>query len=146
MLLAEKANLLILDEPTNDLDVMTLSALESMLLDFGGSVLLVSHDRWLLDRVATGILAFEGDGQVVLHAGNHSEYRERVGAREGEGAAGGSSGTGHSAPATGGEARTDDAAADVDGGSTSPATPATAATAKAKPRSSRMPSGASSTA
>lgn len=76
-LLSQKCNLLLLDEPTNDLDVMTLSALEAMLLDFGGSLLLVSHDRWLLDRVSTAILAFEEDGLTDLHAGSYSEYRER---------------------------------------------------------------------
>ncbi len=76
-LLSQKCNLLLLDEPTNDLDVMTLSALEGMLLDFGGSLLLVSHDRWLLDRVSTGILAFEKDGTTDLHVGSYSEYRER---------------------------------------------------------------------
>jgi len=76
-LLAQQSNLLILDEPTNDLDVATLAALEAMLLDFDGSILLVSHDRWLLDRVATGILAFEGDGRVEYHVGNYSDYRER---------------------------------------------------------------------
>ncbi len=76
-LLAQQCNLLMLDEPTNDLDVATLAALEAMLLDFGGSILLVSHDRWLLDRVATGILAFEGDGRVEYHVGNYSDYRER---------------------------------------------------------------------
>lgn len=76
-LLSQKCNLLLLDEPTNDLDVMTLSALEAMLLDFGGSLLLVSHDRWLLDRVSTAILAFEEGGRTDLHAGSYSEYRER---------------------------------------------------------------------
>jgi ATP-binding cassette subfamily F protein uup len=76
-LLAQKCNLLLLDEPTNDLDVATLSALESMLLDFGGSVILVSHDRWMLDRVATSILAFEGEGRVELHMGGYSDYRAR---------------------------------------------------------------------
>jgi ATP-binding cassette subfamily F protein uup len=76
-LLAQKCNLLLLDEPTNDLDVATLSALESMLLDFGGSVILVSHDRWMLDRVATSILAFEEDGRLDLHQGGYSDYRER---------------------------------------------------------------------
>jgi ATP-binding cassette subfamily F protein uup len=76
-LLAQKSNLLLLDEPTNDLDVETLSALESMLLDFGGCVILVSHDRWMLDRVATSILAFEGDGRVELHIGGYSDYRAR---------------------------------------------------------------------
>ena len=77
-LLSRKCNLLILDEPTNDLDVMTLSALEGMLLDFGGSLLVVSHDRWLLDRVSTGVLAFEGSGRVERYAGNFSDYRARV--------------------------------------------------------------------
>ena len=76
-LLAQKCNLLLLDEPTNDLDVSTLSALESMLIDFGGSVILVSHDRWMLDRVATSILAFEEDGRLEQHLGGYSEYRER---------------------------------------------------------------------
>jgi ATP-binding cassette subfamily F protein uup len=74
-LLAQKSNLLLLDEPTNDLDVAMLSALESMLLDFGGCVILVSHDRWMLDRVATSILAFEGEGRVELHIGGYSDYR-----------------------------------------------------------------------
>jgi len=76
-LLSQKCNLLLLDEPTNDLDVMTLSALESMLLDFGGSLLLVSHDRWLLDRVTTGILAFSGEGTVDYFVGGFADYRER---------------------------------------------------------------------
>jgi ATP-binding cassette subfamily F protein uup len=75
--LAQRANLLLLDEPTNDLDVMTLSALESMLLDFGGSLLVVSHDRWLLDRVTNGILAFEGDGRVIHHSGGYGSFLER---------------------------------------------------------------------
>ncbi len=73
-LLSGRCNLLLLDEPTNDLDVDTLAALEAMLVDFGGSVLVVSHDRWLLDRVATAILAFEGDGRVEYHVGNYSDY------------------------------------------------------------------------
>jgi ATP-binding cassette subfamily F protein uup len=76
-LLAQKCNLILLDEPTNDLDVSTLSALESMLLDFGGSAILVSHDRWMLDRVATSILAFEDDGRIELHIGGYSDYRAR---------------------------------------------------------------------
>lgn len=80
-LLAEKINLLLLDEPTNDLDVSTLAALETMLTDYTGSAIMVSHDRWFLDRVATSILAFEGDGRIELHAGNYSEYRERTAAR-----------------------------------------------------------------
>ncbi len=80
-LLAQKINLLLLDEPTNDLDVSALAALESMLTDYSGSAIMVSHDRWFLDRVATSILAFEGDGRVELHAGNYSDYRERTLAR-----------------------------------------------------------------
>jgi len=76
-LLSQRTNLLLLDEPTNDLDVATLGALEAMLCDYGGSAFIVSHDRWFLDRVATSILAFEGDGRVVLHAGNYSNYVER---------------------------------------------------------------------
>jgi ATP-binding cassette subfamily F protein uup len=65
----------ILDEPTNDLDMATLAALEEMLSEFGGSALVVTHDRWFLDRVATTILAFEDDGRVVRYAGNHASYR-----------------------------------------------------------------------
>jgi ATP-binding cassette subfamily F protein uup len=80
-LLWQRTNLLLLDEPTNDLDVATLSALEAMLVEYGGSALIVSHDRWFLDRVATWILAFDGEGGVELHAGNYSEYRERMDAQ-----------------------------------------------------------------
>jgi sulfate-transporting ATPase len=69
-------NLLLLDEPTNDLDVETLRALETALLEFPGSAVVISHDRWFLDRIATHILAFEGDSQVVWFAGNYSEYEE----------------------------------------------------------------------
>ncbi|MBW2698629.1 MAG: ABC-F family ATP-binding cassette domain-containing protein [Deltaproteobacteria bacterium] len=76
-LLCQKTNLILLDEPTNDLDVSTLGALESMLTEYGGSALIVSHDRWFLDRVATSILAFEGEGRVDLHRGHYSDYRER---------------------------------------------------------------------
>ena len=76
-LLADESNLLLLDEPTNDLDTSTLAALEEMLLNYAGSALVISHDRWFLDRIATSILAFEGQGRVELHAGNYSEYRER---------------------------------------------------------------------
>ncbi|NIP15632.1 MAG: energy-dependent translational throttle protein EttA [Pseudomonadales bacterium] len=73
-LLRRGANVLLLDEPTNDLDVETLRALEEALLDFPGSVLVISHDRWFLDRIATHILAFEGDSHVEWFAGNFSEY------------------------------------------------------------------------
>ncbi|MBK7583685.1 MAG: ABC-F family ATP-binding cassette domain-containing protein [Myxococcales bacterium] len=68
-------NLVLLDEPTNDLDVATLSALEEMLLAFDGAALVVTHDRWFLDRVATSLLVFEGDGRVVRHPGNYETYR-----------------------------------------------------------------------
>jgi ATPase subunit of ABC transporter with duplicated ATPase domains len=67
-------NVLLLDEPTNDLDVETLRALEEALLNYPGSVLVISHDRWFLDRIATHILAFEGDSHVELFAGNFSDY------------------------------------------------------------------------
>ena len=72
--LKEGANFLLLDEPTNDLDVNTLRALEEALYEFGGTALVVSHDRWFLDRVATHILAFEGDSQVVWFDGNYTDY------------------------------------------------------------------------
>ena len=74
-MLKSGANVLLLDEPTNDLDVDTLAALEAMLVDFGGTSIVVTHDRYFLDRVATAILAFEGDGRVVRYAGNYDAYR-----------------------------------------------------------------------
>ena len=73
-LLRRGANVLLLDEPTNDLDVETLRALEEALLNFPGTVLIISHDRWFLDRVATHMLAFEGDSHVEWFSGNYSEY------------------------------------------------------------------------
>ena len=82
-LLLRGGNLLLLDEPTNDLDVETLRALEEALLEFAGCVVVVSHDRWFLDRIATHILAFEGDSQVVWFEGNYEDYeadrRKRLG-------------------------------------------------------------------
>ena len=81
-MLLSPASLLVLDEPTNDLDTETLSALEDMLVSFDGTALIVTHDRWLLDRVATAILAFEGDGRVVRYAGNWSTYVTLRGERE----------------------------------------------------------------
>ncbi len=75
-MLREEANVLLLDEPTNDLDVNTLRALEEGLENFGGCAVVISHDRWFLDRIATHILAFEGDSQVVWFEGNYSEYDE----------------------------------------------------------------------
>jgi ATPase subunit of ABC transporter with duplicated ATPase domains len=83
-MLKEGGNVLLLDEPTNDLDVNTLRALEEALENFGGCAVVISHDRWFLDRIATHILAFEGDSQVVFFNGNWSEYeadrRRRLGA------------------------------------------------------------------
>jgi sulfate-transporting ATPase len=82
-MLISGANVLLLDEPSNDLDVETLRALEEALLEFAGSVLVISHDRWFLDRIATHILAFEGDSQAVFFNGNYQEYeadkRKRLG-------------------------------------------------------------------
>ena len=73
-LLKQGANVLLLDEPTNDLDVETLRALEEALLAFPGAALVISHDRWFLDRIATHILAYEDDGNIVFHEGNFSDY------------------------------------------------------------------------
>ena len=84
-ILKSGANLLLLDEPTNDLDVNTLRALEEGLENFGGSAVVISHDRWFLDRVATHILAFEGDSQAYWFSGSYSDYeqdrRKRLGDR-----------------------------------------------------------------
>jgi sulfate-transporting ATPase len=77
-------NVLLLDEPSNDLDVETLRALEDALLEFAGSVMVISHDRWFLDRIATHILAFEGDSQVVFFDGNYQEYEADKKKRLGE--------------------------------------------------------------
>jgi sulfate-transporting ATPase len=86
-MLKEGANVLLLDEPTNDLDVNTLRALEEALENFGGCAVVISHDRWFLDRIATHILAFEGDSQVTFFNGNWSEYeidrKKRLGADAG---------------------------------------------------------------
>jgi len=83
-LLKKGSNLLLLDEPTNDLDVDTLRALEEALLNFAGCAVLISHDRWFLDRIATHMLAFEGDSQVVWFQGNYQDYeadkKRRLGA------------------------------------------------------------------
>ncbi|MCB0742886.1 MAG: ATP-binding cassette domain-containing protein, partial [Ignavibacteriae bacterium] len=81
--LKEGANVILLDEPTNDLDINTLRALEEGLLNFVGCLVVISHDRWFLDRICTHILAFEGDSKVVWFEGNFSDYeenkRERLG-------------------------------------------------------------------
>src|SRR5438309_6120439 len=83
-LLEKGSNLLLLDEPTNDLDVDTLRALEEALLNFAGCAVVISHDRWFLDRIATHMLAFEGDSQVEWFEGNYQDYeadrRRRLGA------------------------------------------------------------------
>jgi len=75
-MLKEGGNVLLLDEPTNDLDVNTLRALEDALENFAGCVVVISHDRWFLDRICTHILAFEGDSKVLFFDGNYSEYEE----------------------------------------------------------------------
>ena len=82
-LLRRGGNLLLLDEPTNDLDVDTLRALEEALLAFAGCAVIISHDRWFLDRVATHVLAFEGDSQVAWFEGNFEAYEENRRARLG---------------------------------------------------------------
>jgi ATPase subunit of ABC transporter with duplicated ATPase domains len=75
-MLKSGGNVLLLDEPTNDLDINTLRALEDALLEFAGSVVVISHDRWFLNRICTHILAFEGDSQVVFCQGNFDDYEE----------------------------------------------------------------------
>ncbi len=85
-LLKRGGNVLLLDEPTNDLDVETLRALEEGLLTFPGCVIVVSHDRWFLDRICTHILAFEGDSQVQWHEGNYSDYETERKKRQGDSA------------------------------------------------------------
>jgi len=82
--LKQGGNLLLLDEPTNDLDVNTLRALEEALENFGGCAVIISHDRWFLDRVCTHILAFEGDSQAYWFEGTFSEYEENKKKRLGE--------------------------------------------------------------
>jgi ATPase subunit of ABC transporter with duplicated ATPase domains len=83
-MLRSGGNVLLLDEPTNDLDVNTLRALEEALLNFAGCAVVISHDRWFLDRIATHILAFEGNSEVVWFEGNYQEYeadrKRRLGA------------------------------------------------------------------
>jgi ATP-binding cassette ChvD family protein len=83
-LLSSGGNLLLLDEPTNDLDVETLRALEEALLNFPGSAVVISHDRWFLDRIATHILAFEGNSEVVFFQGNYADYAEDLRRRKGQ--------------------------------------------------------------
>jgi ATPase subunit of ABC transporter with duplicated ATPase domains len=82
--LQTEANVLLLDEPTNDIDVNTLRALEEGILDFAGCAVIISHDRWFLDRICTHILAFEGDSQVYYFEGSYSEYEENKKKRLGD--------------------------------------------------------------
>src|SRR4029434_5390260 len=77
------ANVLMLDEPTNDLDVDTLRALEEALLEFAGCAVIISHDRWFLDRIATHMLAFEDEGKVVWFEGNYADYEAEPNAQLG---------------------------------------------------------------
>ncbi len=84
--LKQGANVLLLDEPSNDLDIETLRALEEAIQNFPGSAMIISHDRWFLDRVATHILAYEGESDVVFFEGNYTEYHEDFVARKGENA------------------------------------------------------------
>ena len=83
-MLKEGANVLLLDEPTNDIDINTMRALEEALENFAGCAVVISHDRWFLDRIATHMLAFEGESRVVWFDGNYSEYeadrKKRLGA------------------------------------------------------------------
>lgn len=81
-LLHQTTNLILLDEPANDLDLPTISALEQMLIEFTGTAIVVTHDRWFLDRVATHILSFEGEGKVIYYSGNYSTYRALRSKRE----------------------------------------------------------------
>ena len=82
--LKKSSNVLLLDEPTNDIDVNTLRALEEGLENFGGCAVVISHDRWFLDRICTHILAFEGNSQVYFFEGNYSEYEENHKKRTGD--------------------------------------------------------------
>ncbi len=82
--LKEEGNVLLLDEPTNDVDVNTIRALEEGLENFAGCAVIISHDRWFLDRVATHILAFEGDSKVVFFEGDYTEYEENKKKRLGD--------------------------------------------------------------
>lgn len=75
--------MLLLDEPSNDLDIETLRALEDALLEFPGNTFVISHDRWFLDRIATHILAYEGDSDIVFFEGNYTEYHEDFVKRKG---------------------------------------------------------------
>ena len=82
--LKSDANVLLLDEPTNDIDVNTLRALEEGLTNFAGCAVVISHDRWFLDRICTHILAYEGDSNVYFYQGSYSEYEEHKKGRLGD--------------------------------------------------------------
>jgi len=125
-LMAREANLLVLDEPTNDLDVETLDLLQELVADFAGTVLLVSHDRDFLDRVATTTIAMEGDGRAQVHAGGWTDYMrqktraEAEAARPGGRPGGKSGGKGGAATRTGARPRRDGARAEAKGGDRAP--------------------------
>ena len=87
-MLKQGANVILFDEPTNDLDVNTMRALEEAIENFAGTAVVISHDRWFLDRVATHILSFEGDGKVSFFPGNFTEYEDDRRRRLGEDAVG----------------------------------------------------------
>jgi ATPase subunit of ABC transporter with duplicated ATPase domains len=84
MTMKQEANVLLLDEPTNDIDVNTMRAIEEALENYAGCVVVISHDRWFLDRVCTHILAFEGEGSVYFYEGSFSDYEENKKQRLGE--------------------------------------------------------------
>jgi ATPase subunit of ABC transporter with duplicated ATPase domains len=84
MMLKQGANVILLDEPSNDIDINTLRSLEEALEEFGGCAVIISHDRWFLDRICTHILAFEGDSQVYFFDGNYTEYEENKKKRLGD--------------------------------------------------------------
>jgi ATP-binding cassette subfamily F protein uup len=104
-LFARPANLLVLDEPTNDLDIETLELLEQLLLDFQGTILLVSHDREFLDNVVTDCFVLDGSGEVVEYAGGYGDWREREAQRRSERSDGGTSPRKAAGPPAGGEQR-----------------------------------------
>jgi ATPase subunit of ABC transporter with duplicated ATPase domains len=83
-MLKQGANVILLDEPSNDIDINTLRSLEEALEEFGGCAVIISHDRWFLDRICTHILAFEGDSQVYFFDGNYTEYEENKKKRLGD--------------------------------------------------------------
>jgi sulfate-transporting ATPase len=84
MTLREGGNVLLLDEPTNDIDINTLRALEDALEDFAGCIIVISHDRWFIDRLATHILSFEGNSEVVFFEGNYTDFEKKKKEEQGD--------------------------------------------------------------